>query len=343
MAIFKTEDTKGKKEDLASFISMITRDETPFLSSIGSKKATSVYHEWQTDSLAAPVANAKAEGLDFSAADTPTSTTRLGNYSQILIKEIKISKTLDSVSKAGRNSEFAYQMKKKGTELKRDLEHALVGTRQITDGTGTADTVADNTGRKMGGYQSWVPKENNWDASAGTPAFQAAAGGDGKTAHTAGTAGTHTLALTDVDEVMQRVYEEGGKATVMMMSPSNKRSFSTLAQGAGSNTRRNLDEKGSLRQSVELYESDFGVVKVVPNYIQGLASGLDISDGVGGATDVLVYDPSWWSMANLRALQTADVGQKGDSTVGMIVEETTLECRNPHGSAMISGLGVLVA
>ena len=342
MAIFKTEDTKGKKEDLASFISMITRDETPFLSSIGSKKATSVYHEWQTDSLAAPVANAKAEGLDFSAADTPTSTTRLGNYSQILIKEIKISKTLDSVSKAGRNSEFAYQMKKKGTELKRDLEHALVGTRQITDGTGTADTVADNTGRKMGGYQSWVPKENNWDASAGTPAFQAAAGGDGKTAHTAGTAGTHTLALTDVDEVMQRVYEEGGKATVMMMSPSNKRSFSTLAQGAG-NTRRNLDEKGSIRQSVELYESDFGVVKVVPNYIQGLANGLDISDGVGGATDVLVYDPSWWSMANLRALQTADVGQKGDSTVGMIVEETTLECRNPHGSALISGLGVLVA
>lgn len=342
MAIFKTEDTKGKKEDLASFISMITRDETPFLSSIGTKKATSVYHEWQTDSLAAPVANAKAEGLDFSAADTPTSTTRLGNYSQILIKEIKISKTLDSVSKAGRNSEFAYQMKKKGTELKRDLEHALVGTRQITNGTGTADTVGDNTGRNMGGYQSWIPKDNNWDASAGTPAFQAAAGGDGKTAHTAGTAGTHTLALTDVDEVMQRVYEEGGKATILMMSPSNKRSFSTLAQGT-TNSRRNLDEKGSIRQSVELYESDFGVVKVVPNYIQGLANGLDISDGVGGATDVLVYDPSWWSMANLRALQTADVGQKGDSTVGMIVEETTLECRNPHGSAMISGLGVLVA
>tara|TARA_R110002051_G_scaffold160641_2_gene232308 strand:- start:463 stop:1491 length:1029 start_codon:yes stop_codon:yes gene_type:complete len=342
MAIFKTEDTKGKKEDLASFISMITRDETPFLSSIGTKKASGVFHEWQTDSLTAPAANAKAEGLDFSAADTPVSTTRLGNYSQILIKEIKISKTLDSVSKAGRNSEFAYQMKKKGTELKRDLEHALIGTRQITNGSGVADAVGDNTGRQLGGYQSWVPKENNWDASAGTPAFQSAAGGDGATAHTAGTAGTHTLALTDIDEVMQRVYEEGGKASVLMMSPSNKRSFSTLAHGT-SGTRRNLDEKGSMRQSVELYESDFGVVKVVPNYIQGLASGLDISVGVGGTTDVLVYDPSWWAMANLRSLSTTDVGQKGDSTVGMMVEETTLECRNPHGSALISGIGILVA
>jgi hypothetical protein len=342
MAIFKTEDTKGKKEDLASFISMITRDETPFLSSIGTKKASGVFHEWQTDSLTAPAANNKAEGLDFSAADTPVSTTRLGNYSQILIKEIKISKTLDSVSKAGRNSEFAYQMKKKGTELKRDLEHALIGTRQITNGSGVADAVGDNTGRQLGGYQSWVPKENNWDASAGTPAFQSAAGGDGATAHTAGTAGTHTLALTDIDEVMQRVYEEGGKASVLMMSPSNKRSFSTLAHGT-SGTRRNLDEKGSMRQSVELYESDFGVVKVVPNYIQGLASGLDISVGVGGTTDVLVYDPSWWAMANLRSLSTTDVGQKGDSTVGMMVEETTLECRNPHGSALISGLGVIVS
>jgi hypothetical protein len=48
-------------------------------------------------------------------------------------------------------------------------------------------------------------------------------------------------------------------------------------------------------------------------------------------------------MANLRALHTTDVGQKGDSTVGMIVEETTLECRNPAGSAMISGLGVIVS
>jgi len=342
MAIFKSEDTKGKREDLASFISMITRDETPFLSSIGTKKATSVYHEWQTDELAAPAANNKAEGLDFTAADTPSSTTRLGNYSQILVKEIKVSKTLDSVSKAGRNSEFAYQMKKKGTELKRDLEHALVGTRQITSGSGVADAVPDNTGRTMGGVQSWVPKDHVWDASAGTPAFQAAAGGNGATAHTAGTAGTHTLALTDVDEVMQKIYESGGKASVLMMSPSNKRSFSTLAHGT-TGTRRNLDEKGSMRQSVELYESDFGVVKVVPNYIQGLASGLDISDGVGGATDVIVYDPSWFAMANLRALHTTDVGQKGDSTVGMIVEETTLECRNPHGSALISGLGVLVA
>ena len=84
-------------------------------------------------------------------------------------------------------------------------------------------------------------------------------------------------------------------------------------------------------------------MKVVPNYIQGLANSVDKSDGLGGATDVLVYDPSWWSMANLRPLHTADVGTQGDSTTAMMIEETTLECRNTFASGMISGIGAIQA
>ena len=40
----------SQREDLANFISMITRDETPFMSSIGKTKATAIYHEWQNRS-----------------------------------------------------------------------------------------------------------------------------------------------------------------------------------------------------------------------------------------------------------------------------------------------------
>jgi hypothetical protein len=364
MAIFKTEDTKGKKEDLASFISMITRDETPFLSSISNKKATSVFHEWQTDSLAAPVANANAEGSDFDInAVSAASTVRIGNYSQILSKHMQVSKTLDSVSKAGRNSEFAYQMKKKGTELKRDLEYALVGTRQVTLASGgrSTDGVGANAGRSMGGVQSFVPGGNTWNAQ--TSAFGNGSTADGSavsanpTNVVDGTPVTHTLDLTDVDNVMQKIYEEGGKASVLMMSPSNKRAFSALAQAGGMNTRRNIDEKGSLRQSVELYESDFGLVKVVPNYIQGLANNFSVGsaavgDGsettgnapaitltIEGASDVIVYDPSWWSMATLRPLHTADIGVQGDATTAMLIEETTLECRNPLATGLITNIG----
>ena len=48
----------GEREDLANFISMISRDETPFLSSIGRTKASAIFHEWQTDELATPVSAA---------------------------------------------------------------------------------------------------------------------------------------------------------------------------------------------------------------------------------------------------------------------------------------------
>ena len=54
-----------KREDLANFISMITRDETPFMSSIGKTKATSIFHEWQTDQLQAPGNSRISEGTDY--------------------------------------------------------------------------------------------------------------------------------------------------------------------------------------------------------------------------------------------------------------------------------------
>ena len=55
----------SQREDLATFISMITRDETPFMASIGKTKCTSIFHEWQTDTLQAPGDSKVAEGFDF--------------------------------------------------------------------------------------------------------------------------------------------------------------------------------------------------------------------------------------------------------------------------------------
>ena len=37
--------------DLANFISLITQDKTPFMSSISKEEATTIYHEWETDLL----------------------------------------------------------------------------------------------------------------------------------------------------------------------------------------------------------------------------------------------------------------------------------------------------
>ncbi len=51
----------------------ISPTETPFMSSVGKTKATAVYHEWQTDSLAAATTgNAAIEGADATSATTAT-------------------------------------------------------------------------------------------------------------------------------------------------------------------------------------------------------------------------------------------------------------------------------
>ena len=130
----------SQREDLANFITMITRDETPFMSSIGKTKATAIYHEWQTDTLAAPGSSRIAEGQDWlapgSGAQNPATgatfdpigpfRTRLGNYTQINGKTIAVSGTRRAVDQAGVADEYAYQLKKRGTELRRDVEHPLI-------------------------------------------------------------------------------------------------------------------------------------------------------------------------------------------------------------------------
>jgi len=209
----------------------------------------------------------------------------------------------------------------------------------------------------MGGYQAWI----NYTGLA-----KLAAGASGASLPTSGNQGLGTnhvfqtaagtaitrgsLALSDIDAVMQAIYEEGGKATRIMLSPKLRRDFSDLMV-TDSGVRRNIDSEGKLRQSVDIYMSDFGDLMVVPNYIMGLTNAVDLSTatstGVSGTPannedladfSALIYDPMWFNMASLRPMQEVDVGQKGDSTVGMMVEEQTLECRNPKGCGAIYAL-----
>ena len=155
----RTSNSVSQREDLANFISMITRDETPFMSSIGKTKATAIYHEWQTDQLNTPGNSRIAEGTDYvlpgsttpigggttpnggTAVNSPeqfggpesgvaglggtfnvigSNRTRLGNYTQINGKTIAVSGTRRAIDQAGVADEYAYQLKKRGTELRRD-------------------------------------------------------------------------------------------------------------------------------------------------------------------------------------------------------------------------------
>ena len=365
----------SEREDLANFITMITRDETPFTASIGKSKATAIYHEWQTDELEAPGNSRIGEGTDFIApangggTGTPAvgnkfaidgpNRTRLGNYTQINGKTIAVSGTRRAVDQAGVADEYAYQLKKRGTELRRDVEFDMIHAHNKSAAIG----VQGDGARTAGGYSSFInstatcnyvgqfeaPSQATTGAgndNEGTAIPRASVNVSGSTPPTRG-----SLALTDIDQVMQKIYEEGGKATKVMVSPKIRRDFSDLMV-SDTGVKREIGTSGQLRQSVDVYMSDFGDIMVVPNYIMGLTHLHDgmLGDGhasnaftSGGRPDMAdfaayIYDPMWFSTAYLRSLQEVDVGQKGDSTVGMMVEECTLEVRNPKGCGAIYGL-----
>ena len=360
----------SEKEDLANFISMITRDETPFMSSIGKTKATGIYHEWQTDELTPPGNSRVAQGADFDAVTPDGRTTtggdhgsgggvaltdaqrnraRLGNYTQINAKTVAVSGTKRAVDQTGVADEYAYQLKKRGTEMRRDVEADLIHSLNVST-PGSASAAGS-----MAGVFSWATNVVNVASTDGsnTAARISNAGitaaesgiGTNNLSTEATSSNVGELELSHIDEIMQTIYEEGGKATKVMLSPKNRRVFSAKANATGSNVRRNIDDSGSLRQAVDIYMSDFGDVMVEPNYIMGLAA---TATGAGGtATDAvsiqdalaLVYDPMWFKMATLRPMQEVDVGQNGDSTVGMFVEECTLECSNPNAWGVIANIG----
>ena len=361
----------SQREDLANFISMITRDETPFMSSIGKTKATAIYHEWQTDTLDAPGNSKIGEGQDYvipgqtagiGGGDAATTAlagefanvgpyrSRLGNYTQINGKTVAVSGTRRAIDQAGVADEYAYQLKKRGTELRRDLETDLIHTNQVaaaggrTGGTG-GNPGTQTTARTMGGFQAWI---NNASTVrfAGTGGAAPTNQGIGNEAPTFGASTARgALSLSDIDAVMQDIYEEGGKATKIMVSPKLRRDFSDLMV-TDSGVRRNIDMDGKLRQSVDIYMSDFGDLMVVPNYLMGLTSPGATSGAGGSAAGTVdlanacafVYDPQWFAIATLRPLQEVDVGQRGDSTIGMMVEEQTFEVKNPLGCGAIYNL-----
>ena len=296
-------------------------------------------------------------------------------------KTIAVSDTRRAIDQAGVAGEYAYQLKKRGTELRRDVEFDLIHTYQVSQG-GTASTPIsgesaggsfNTNARSFGGYQAWINigdrletdtrlggnciyKGDFKQPSTATGATTVVNGNDGANAGL----GTHTvaktisgnptrapLALSDIDLAMQRIYQNGGKAHKLMLSPKLRRDFSDLMV-TDSGVRRNIDMDGKLRQSVDVYMSDFGDVMVVPNYIMGLSHSITFGENgipnqAAEQTDVadfaaLLYDPMWFSIATLRPLQEVDVGQRGDSTIGMMVEEMTLEVKNPQGCGAIYGL-----
>jgi hypothetical protein len=311
MPTYTKYDAVGQREDLSDVIYNISPTDTPIMSSIGKTKATAVNHEWQTDSLAAATtANALVEGADATSA-TLSPTTRLGNLTQIVGKTIQVSGTLESVDKAGRKSEKAYQLAKASAEIKRDIETIITANQAQVAGNGT------NTARKMSSLLSFI--KTNTSVGAGTTTAGADPTTIGVSARVdADTTRTFTEAM--LKEVVREVFASGGTPSVLMVSPALKQTVSGFTGLAATRYQAPVSGQATILAGADIYQSDFGQISIVPNRFMR-------------SRDALVLDPEYAALAYLRPFQTIELAKAGDSDKTQILAELTLEVRNEaaHG------------
>jgi hypothetical protein len=314
MTQFRTYAAVGMREDLSDVIYNISPTDTPFMSTIGKTKATAVYHEWQTDSLAAAAANAAVEGADASTA-TLSATTRVGNRTQISQKTIGVTGTLEAVDKAGRKSEKAYQLAKASAEIKRDMEFTLLNNTVQSNGT------AGSTARVLGGLQTWLA--TNGDFGSG-----GSAGASGTTARTNGT--NRTFDEATLKTVVKEVFESGGSPKILMVTPAHKQTVSAFAGIAAQRYMAPSDAPTTIIGAADVYLSDFGSMSVVPNRF--MLSG-------NSANEVaFVLDPEYAAVAYLRPFQTKDLAIVGDAERTQLLVEYTLEVRSESAHGIVADL-----
>jgi hypothetical protein len=288
------------REDLSDSIYQIAPVDTIFSSKIAQVPATATKHEWQTQAIAAGEDDYHNEG-DDTAAEACTPTVRLYNTCQIQKKVFRISGTEEKVKKGGKvQSEIDRQTALKMMEHAKNIEtHFLSGIR------------SDNEPRRGRGALNWTttnlskPEDSVLNA-------------DGTV--TAGTA--RPLTETIVKEQLQNVFTQGGNIDTIYGAPYQKQKISEFADTG--NRRRNVEEK-TLKTSVDVYESDFGIIAIKPHRNM--------------PTSVLFgADHRYWKKAVLRPTFRKELAVNGDSTPFHIITEHCIEACNEAASFRVTGL-----
>jgi len=312
MATFTTTLAVGEKEQLADVIYRIDPDETPIFSALKKETSNGIFTEWQVQELAAASGtNYVNEGADASIG-TPTATSRLGNYHQISVAAVAVSKTLDAVEKAGRDKELAYQKVLKSLELRRDIEKSIGDTDVARSGSDP---------RKSASLSCWIT-----NGSVG--ASGAFATGDGTDAVTGGTDRALTLQL--IEDGMQAAWEDGGNPKMLIASATNRANFSNLTASSNLvNNQVNMTQAKEVTYvgSTSVFLTDFGTLEVAPSRFLG-------------NDRVFMIDPDFASLCTINGRNFAEneIAPTGDAEKFQIVTEWALKVQAPKAHAMILDL-----
>lgn len=276
----------SRREDLINVVSNISPDKTPLLSGLPmGLSAKQTLHEYPVDSFASSADNAADEGADFTTVDH-VQPTRASNNTQIFRDDIRISETEKVVD--GVVNAKSYQINKNLKEHAKDIELAFMAGSRASGSSGADGTNA----RRMTGVINAITTNATTMAS------------------------NSTLTETIFNDLLELTYESTDEVATHIYTGSKlKRAISGFTGGSTKNVESNSKR---LTNSVDIYESDFGVHEVRLHR--------DVPSSAAGRT-IVGINPEYVRKSWLRPTKITPISKAGDNDRTMIVTEGTLEHR----------------
>ncbi len=248
--------------------------------------------------------NAAIEGDDRPATQF-TSRARKRNYTQIFSAAVEVSGSMRAARQVGVADEVDFQKQERLRELLRDLENCVInGVAPAASPQGSASVR-----RTLNGIIPAI-STNQFQPSTGP----IPAGGGGGT-------GLNEAVL---NACLRAVWEQSaGMIDTILVGGAQKRKINEFL----SNSRLYAGGDERVKSQVGVYESDFGVQRVI------------LSRWVPADT-LLLLDSSRIGVVPLqgRSFHYKPLAATGDSEAGMVLGEYTLEFKNENAHAMLRGL-----
>jgi hypothetical protein len=326
MAFSNTFDTTNtgsgvsNREDLTDVLTILAPEETPILSSANKQKASATKVEWTVDTLSAPSTAGIAEGADVGDfTDQFAGRARLGNRVQKFRRDYKVSDLQEAVDSVG-PAKVAQAEAKAIRELKRDIEASLASanTQTTEDGAGAVN--------RLGGLGDWIQNaagSANVPAAFQTPATSIADVTDG------------TFAETELNALISSIFKVTGTTNNLMLVADTalRQDISDFARigGVSGDSVRSVNyggESGTIKLSVDLYQSDHGIVSVV----NANPDCMPTQAGTAGMAGYLV-NPEYYGVHELIPMGSSRLPNLGGGERGFVDCALTLGVYHPgaHG------------
>ena len=250
--------------------------------------------------------NASLEGDERPAARF-TNRVRRQNFAQIFSASVEVSGSQLASSALGVRDEMDYQKQERLREMIRDLENCVInGTAPAADAQGS-----QSVRRTMNGVIRQITTNRFEPGANGFPD----GGGSGDDLNE----GILNLAMRLIWE------QSSGAIDTIVVNGVQKRRIN----GFIGDSRGYLSKDTRFKELVSVYESDFGVARVI------------LSRHVAPDT-ILLLDSSRIDVLPLagRSFHFKKLASQGDSEVGQVIGEYTMEFRNENAHGLITGLAV---